>query len=83
MIDDRLVEEGFVPILERHQEDVTLDIGRFPIAVLDVARDLFFLGLDPGWQQTVKTQTISLFLGERRASIEARIVENVASSHHR
>ena len=76
VIDEEAVEEGFVPVLERGQEEVALHVVARALVVLVRAGALLLFGRDARGQETAEPECVALVFGEARPLVEERIVLN-------
>ena len=74
------VEQSLVAILQAAQEDVFLDIAAELAEGVEPALDLVVERGDVGRQQAVQLEGIALGLGEGRALVEQRIVEELIAA---
>jgi hypothetical protein len=80
MLQDRPVEEGLVPVLQRHHEDVPMEVGGLGPEVPHDPLELLLDGEGPGGQQAPKTEHVALGGREGGALVESRILEQVEAA---
>ncbi len=77
------VEQGLVGILQAAQEDVALYVAAEPAKRVEPALDLVIELGDVRRQQPVQVERVALGLGEGRALVEQRIVEQLVAAQSR
>ena len=83
VVDDGAEEEPFVPVLERVEIDVALQVGGLRFVVLEDASELLVLGEPTRRDQPPDLQRVALGLGEAGPLVEQGVVENIdAAARH-
>ncbi len=77
------VEQGLVGILQAAQEHVALDVAAEPAKGVEPAHDLVIELGDVRRQEPVQVERVALVLGEGRALVEDRIVEQLVAAQRR
>jgi hypothetical protein len=77
------VEHGFVGVLQFAQKGIALDIGGKTTQYLKPPRHLLIEGCDPGRQQPVQLEIVTLPFGERRALVEKRVAKQLIAGKRR
>ena len=75
MVVHHAIEQRLIPLLQRDQINVFLQIVRLAAETLQHAVDLFGLGVDAGRDEATESERVALGGGERRAFVEQRIVK--------
>ena len=70
VVDDHPIEEPLVPVVERSQVDIFVEVGRLSAEVLQDLLNLLVLSEDPWWDESSQLQSVSLLLGEGRTLVE-------------
>ena len=83
IVDQQAEEQRLVAVVQRSQVDVLLEVARLAPEVLEHARELLLLRGDVRRQQPAQVQRVALGLGERRALVERRILQQRDASRHR
>ena len=79
VVHDHPVEEPLVPVLERDEVDVLLEVGRLAAEVLQDLGDLLVLREDLRRQQPLQLQPLAFVRGEGRPLVERRVVQQPAA----
>ena len=74
------VEQGFVGVLQAAKENVFLQVRAEAAKGVEPASDLQIEGGHVGRQQAVQIERIALGIGERRAFVQQRIVEQLIAA---
>ena len=76
---DQACKKGFVAILQGHQKDIFFKVRLLAADIAQYARQLGFLGMDPGRQQPSQPQNFAFFFGKGRPLVQNGIPEQVHS----
>ena len=76
------IEERFVPVLEGHQENVTLDVGWFFPNVAENPVHLVVLGVNSRRKEAAQAKGIAFALRKRGTFVQARIMKNLHSARN-
>ena len=77
IVHDHAIKQHFIPVLERDNLDVALQVAGFAAEVFHHAPCLLLHGLDMRRQQSAQTESVAFRLGERRAFVENRIMQPI------
>ena len=69
MAEEKLVEEGFVPVLKRRQEKIAVDVVAGLEIVAVGSRGLLGVGRDARREETAETELVPLLLREAGAFV--------------
>jgi hypothetical protein len=75
MVREQAIEQDFVPILQRGQEDVAFQVIVLVKIVALGARELFLHRGDMGWEQSDQTKRLPLLFGKGAPFVQQRLVE--------
>ncbi len=83
VVDEEAVEEGLVPVLQRGETDVLLEVVSLAAEVLELQGYLFLDGGDAPGQQAPKAEGGTLVLGEGGVLVDRGAVEQLTASRRR
>ena len=75
VIDDEPIEQALVPVLQRHQVDVFLEVRRLPAEARQRLLDLLVEAEHARRQQPAQMEAVTFLLGKRGALVERGIVK--------
>ena len=69
------IKERLVPVLQRGESDVTLEVVGLAPQMLELQPRLFGEGRDPRWKESTKSKEVSFLLGECAVLVEEAVCQ--------